>query len=154
MEIHVLRASISEKDLNELAARHIPEDQPIEDITIRVAPDGVYLRGVYPLFVNVKFETHWKLGIREGKVTATLASFKAMGIPGSVFKSAILKFIAEAAKGEGWLSVEQDAIIVDVDGMLLKNCLSAHTNLTTITCQDGALVVESGNQSLPEVRES
>jgi hypothetical protein len=144
MEIHLLRASISEKDLNDLAARHLPEDQPIENIKIRIAADGVHLQGVYPLFVNVKFETHWQLGIRDGKVTATLAAFKAMMIPGNVFKSAILKFIADAAKGEGWLKVEQDTIIVDVDGLLLKNGLSAHTNLAKIICQDGAVVVESG----------
>jgi len=144
MEIHALRASITEKDLNDLAARHLPEDQPIEDIKIRISPDGVYLRGVYPLFVNVKFETHWQLGIRAGKVTATLAGFKAMGIPGSVFKSAILKFIADVAKGEPWLTAEEDAIIVDADGMLLKTGLTANLNLSRITCQEGTIVIESG----------
>jgi hypothetical protein len=144
MEIHALRAIITEKDLNELAARHLPDDQPVEDITIRIAADGVRLTGVYPLFVNVRFETHWQLGVRgNGRITATLASFKAMGIPGNVFKSAILKFIADAAKGESWLSVEQDTIVVDVDGMLLKNGLNARTNIGNITCHEGAVVVES-----------
>jgi hypothetical protein len=50
----------------------------------------------------------------------------------------------EAAKGEDWLALEQDTIIVDVDRLLLRDGLRAHTNLTRITCEDGALVVESG----------
>jgi hypothetical protein len=144
MEIHSLRASISDKDLNDLAARHLPDDQPIEDVEIRITPEGVYLRGVYPLFVNVRFETHWQLGIRDKKVTATLAGLKAMGIPGSIFKSAILKFIADAAKGELWLQVDQDTILIDVEGILLKNGLNARMNLSKITCQDGLVWVESG----------
>jgi len=144
MEIHSLRASISEKDLNDLVARHVPDDQPIEDVKVRINADGVHLSGVYPLFVNVKFESHWKLDIRAGKVTATLAGFKAMGIPGNVFKSAILKFIAEAAKGEPWLQVEEDTILVDVDGILLKNGLNARMNLARVICQDGVVVIESG----------
>jgi hypothetical protein len=143
MEIHSLRASITEKDLNELVAKHLPEGQPVEDVKLRVTAEGVFLTGIYPLFVNVKFESHWKLGIRGGSVTATLAGFKAMGIPGTVFKGAILKFIGEAAKGEAWLQIEQDTIAIDVDAALLKNGIPTRTNLARITCQEGVVVVES-----------
>jgi hypothetical protein len=145
MEIHSLRASITEKDLNDLAAKHLPDDQPIEDVEIRVTSEGVCVRGMYPLFVNVRFETHWRLGIGDKKVTATLTAFKAMGIPGNVFKSAILKFIVDAAKGEPWIKVDQDTIFLDIEAVLLKNGLNARLNLRKVTCQDGVILLESGS---------
>ncbi len=143
MEIHALRATISEKDLNDLARKYVPEDQPIEDLRIRLAADGVHIHGVYPLFVNVGFETRWQLGVRDGMITACLSHFKAMGIPGNVFRSAILKFIADAAKDEKWLRVEQETIVADVAGILLKNGLKARTHFTKVACGDGVITVEA-----------
>src|SRR5690242_10143449 len=102
MEIHSLRVSISEQDLNRLAAQQL-KDQAIEDISFQVAPEGVRIKGVYPLFINVKFETHWELGLQAGKITARLVSMRAFGVPGNVFKSAIMKFVADAAEKHDWL---------------------------------------------------
>jgi hypothetical protein len=142
MDIHSLRVSISETDLNQLAARHL-RDQPIEDISIRVAADGVHIKGVYPLFINVSFETHWELGVQEGKITARLAGMRAFGVPGNVFKSAILKFVGDAAESHDWLKIERDIILADVERLLVKNGLTVRTNFTTVACQEGLIVIES-----------
>jgi hypothetical protein len=142
MDFHSLRVSITEQDLNQLATRHL-RDQPVEDVSIRVAADGVHIKGVYPLFINVSFETHWELGVQEGKITARLAGMRAFGVPGNVFKSAILKFVADAAQEHDWLQMERDIILADVDRLLANNGLTARTNFTAIACQDGLIVIES-----------
>jgi hypothetical protein len=144
MDIHALRVSISEQDLNQLAARHM-RDQPVEDISIRVAADGIRIKGVYPLFINVSFETHWELGVQAGKISARLAGIRAFGVPGNVFKSAIMKLVADAAHQHDWLQMERDIILADVERLLLKNGIAVRTNFTAIACQDGLIVIESSS---------
>lgn len=142
MDIHSLRVSVSEQDLNQLAARHL-QDQPIEDVSVRITADGIHIKGIYPLFINVSFETHWELGVQEGKISARLAGMRAFGVPGNVFKSAILKFVADAAHQHDWLQMERDIILADVERLLVKNGLAVRTNFTAIACQDGLIVIES-----------
>jgi len=142
MDIHSLRLTVSEEDLNQLAARNL-RDQPIEDISFRVATDGIHIKGVYPLFINVSFETHWELGVQAGKITARLAGLRAFGVPGNVFKSAILKLLADAAQKHDWLRIENDIIFAEVERLLAKNGVTVQTNLTAVTCQEGTIVIES-----------
>src|SRR5262249_52913881 len=132
----------TEQDLNELVARHLPPDQPVEDVRLRVAPEGVYVSGVYPLFVNVAFETLWELGVRGGRATARLAGFKALGLPAMVFKSMVMKVIEDAAQTEDWLQVEDSTVLADVE-RLLRNRVPVRANLTAVRCDAGRLVIES-----------
>ena len=81
MHIQTLKLLVTEQDLNDLVARHLPDDQPLENLTIRLGPEGVTVAGEYPLFVRVAFETLWELGTQGGKAVARLASLKAMGLP-------------------------------------------------------------------------
>jgi len=137
-----LRVTVSDQDLNQLAARHL-RDQPIEDISFRIAADGIHIKGVYPLFINVSFETHWELGVHEGKIIARLAGLRAFGVPGNVFKSAILKLVADAAQKHDWVRIENDIILADVERLLEKNGLAVRTNFNAVACQDGMIVIES-----------
>jgi hypothetical protein len=143
MEIQTLRLLVNEKDLNELLAEHMPDDQPLENLTIRVASNGVTVSGEYPLFVRVAFETLWEPGIQAGKVTARLAGLKAMGLPATVFKGTVFKAIEEAVQKEPWLAFDADTIVVDVDALLAGEGIPVKTNLTTVRCQAGLLVIES-----------
>src|SRR5262245_29145948 len=125
MEIHALKLTITEQDLNSLLKKHLRDDQPLEDVEVRVTPQGITFKGMYPLFINVSFETQWELAFDKGKLSARLTNFRAMGVPGNVFKSAILKFVSDAAKAEPWIQVERETVWIDVDRALLKNGLAA-----------------------------
>jgi hypothetical protein len=144
MEIQALKVVITETDLNELAQKHLPDDQSLDDVQIRIAADGITLKGKYQLFINVSFETQWEVGVQEGKLTARLANIRAMGMPGSIFKSAVLKLVGDAAKAEPWLAVEQELLIVDVDRALMTRGLRGKTNLTRVLCQAGLMIFEGG----------
>jgi hypothetical protein len=144
MEIQALTLFITEQDLNDLAARHQPDDSPVEDLRFRVTAEGLHISGEYPLFLKVTFETLWELGIRDGHVTARLARLKALGLPITVFKSMLLKLVQEAAGKGDWLHVEDETIIVNLDRWLVKEGVPLRTNLSAIRCQEQSLVVVAG----------
>jgi hypothetical protein len=144
MEILALKATVSEQVLNELATRYLPKDVPVEELRITVTPDGVVVKGEYPLLVTVSFETLWELGVSDGKVTARLTRLRTLGMPMTVLKSVVLGAIAAAARSEPWLAVDTDTVRIDVDKALAGEGLRARTNLTAIRCQAGQLVIEGG----------
>jgi hypothetical protein len=143
MEIQSLKVRITEKDLNDWAGQWLPEDQPIEDLKLRLTPEGVTVAGTYPLFVSVSFETLWEPGVRDGKLTAKLARIKAMGLPMVVFRSVVTKGIADALKGEDWVRVEEETVVLDLDVLLAKQGINARTNLTAVRCGAEELLLEA-----------
>src|SRR5262245_48453451 len=100
MEILALQATISEQSLNDLAARHLPKDIPVEELRFAVTEAGLVVRGEYPLLVTVSFETVWELSVRDGKILARLAGFRTLGMPMGVLKSLVMGVIASTAKQE------------------------------------------------------
>ncbi len=143
MEIHALKLSFTEADLNALLQKHLPAGQPIEDLAVRLTPNGLTVAGVYPLFINVHFETLWKIGVDGGLITARLEHFKAMGVPGNIFKSAIVKMIEDATQGEDWLRIQADTIWVDLDRCIAKYAFPVRTHLTSVECQAGQIIIEA-----------
>ncbi len=144
MKIHRLHLTLTAQDLNDLAGKHMPEEVGIEDLEISIQPEGVRIKGVYPVFVPVSFEAVWELGVQEGRATAKLVNFRTMGMPGNVLKSLIMNVVADAAKKERWLEVQGDFVLANVDGLLKEHGLTAQSHLTSIRCEADAIVIEGG----------
>jgi hypothetical protein len=142
MEIQALKLSLSEQDLNDLLRKYLPADHPIEELSVRVVPEGLTVSGVYPLFINVHFQTHWQLGLDQGQVSARLDHFKAMGVPGNIFKSAIVKMIEDLAGAGEWVRVRGDTLWFDVDRCIGKFAFTARTHLKNLECQAGRVILE------------
>ncbi len=145
MEIHALRATVTEQDLNDLAAVLVPKDVGVEDLHIQITPQGVVVKGEYPLLVTVSFETLWELGVRDGKVTARLARFKTLGMPMAVLKSVVMGVIASKARTEPWLEVEKDTILMDATRLLADEGLKARLNLKSVRCDSGVITIEAAS---------
>jgi hypothetical protein len=144
MEIQRLQVLVTEQDLQDLAREHLPEEVAFEDLQMHIQPEGVRIKGVYQMFVPVSFEVLWELGIDQGRATATLASFRTLGMPANVLKSLIMNVVADAAKKAEWLQVKGETVRVDVDGLLKHYGLNLLTRLNAIRCQAGWLIVEGG----------
>jgi hypothetical protein len=144
MELQALKLLVTEQDLNALLKKYLPADQPLENVTIRIAPEGIYVSGEYPLFVRVAFETLWAPDIQAGKVIARLEGLKAMGLPATLFKSAVMKVIEDAVEKENWLTFDGDAVVADVDRLLAGEGIKVKTNLRAVRCQAGTLLIEAG----------
>jgi hypothetical protein len=141
MEIQVLALLVTEKDLNDFVARHM-RDQPVENLRFRIAPEGLHVTGEYPLFFKVHFETLWELGLRGGDVTLRLVTVKAMGLPGTAFKSTLLKMMTDGAKKD-WLRLEDDTVVVQVDRALVSEGVALRTNLKAIRYTPQGFLVEA-----------
>src|SRR5262249_55401654 len=115
MDIISLKLVMNDRDINDLLTRFLPPNQPVEDVRLAITPEGVVVSGVYPLFINVRFETTWELGVVNGAVAARLAHLKAMGVPGNILKSAIVKLIEDQARGEPWLRRDGDTLLIDAE---------------------------------------
>jgi hypothetical protein len=144
MEIHSLHILLTEQDLNDLAKKHMPKDLPVEDVRLRLSPEGLHVSGVYPFFISVSFETVWHLSADQGKAIAKLTKFRAMGVPGNIFKSAIMKMVDDVAKREPWLHVNGDQLIADPDHACAQYAVAGKTHLKSIIVQTGLMIVEAG----------
>src|SRR5580704_11473400 len=101
MEIHALKLVVTEEGINTLLAEYLPDDFTVEDLSVRIKPEGLHILGVYPtVFVKVPFETHWEMKIVDGKVHARLMSLQVSGVPGSMFRKLVLEMIQETLEGE------------------------------------------------------
>jgi hypothetical protein len=146
MEIQALRVIVTQEDLTGLATEHLPENVPVEKLRVEITPEGVRVRGEYPLFVSVSFEALWLPRVGEaGKLEARLVSLRALGMPASVLKSVVLNSVARPRKKTHWVHVKDDTLVVDVDRLLEHHGLPARTNLQRISCQLGHLILEAGN---------
>src|SRR5215210_7957719 len=108
MELHALKLSLTEQDLNDLLRKYLPKDPDIDDLRIKFSAEGIHVTGIYPFFFPVRFETIWEVGVKTGHATARLASFKAMGVPGNIFKSAVVKIVETLARQENWIRIVGD----------------------------------------------
>jgi hypothetical protein len=146
MDIHALRVSVSDGDLNGLVTRHLLEDLPVEELTFAVTEEGVVARGQYPMLISVSFETTWALGVAGGKVSARLVSLKTLGMPMGVLKSLVMGVVSGAAKKETWLAVEGDTVLVDLEGLAAREGFTLRCRLRSIQCRAGSLLIEAGEE--------
>jgi hypothetical protein len=144
MDVRSLTLHIAEADLNTLATKALPPDSPLEDVRIQVRAEGICVKGVYPLLVNVSFESWWAIGVVGGKATANMTKLKAFGMPAMVFKSAVLKTLNEMASREYWFEVRGDDVYLDLEYFLSRYACPTRLNLRSVVCGDGVVIVEAG----------
>jgi hypothetical protein len=145
MELHLLKLSLTEQDLNDFLRKHLPPDAGVEDVRVQISPQGITVTGTYPFFISVRFETLWEVSIENGQGVARLASLKAMGVPGNIFKSAVVKMVEDAARKENWIRISGDRFIADVELAFAKYAFAARLHLKSVTLQPGLILVEAGH---------
>ena len=145
MELHALRLSLSEQDLNDLLRKYLPKNLEVEELHVKLTDQGIHVGGVYPFFIPVRFETIWEVGVEAGHASARLASFKAMGVPGNIFKSAVVKIVEDVAKQENWIRIVGDRFLADLEVGCSKYAVLAHLHLKSIATRPGMLTLEAGH---------
>jgi hypothetical protein len=144
MDVNALDLRLADADLAAIIAKHSPAELSIEDLTVTLKPEGVCVRGSYPMLVSVNFECWWTVEVAAGKVRCTIAKLKAMGMPAMVFKSAVLKVLEEVAKDEFWIAIDGEHVVLDPEFLLAKYVAPGHLNLKSITLGEGTATVIAG----------
>jgi hypothetical protein len=140
MEIHLLKLSVSDMDLNQLASQTLVWPDAIRDVHFSVVPQGVRVTGVYQQLIRIPFQMLWQLSVSDGKVIGRVERVRAGFIAVGFFKKYLLKHIAAATN----LAVRDGMLVFDVDAVLADKGWPLRLNLTTIRCTLGSLIVESG----------
>ena len=82
MEIQSLKLFVTDADVAAIAAKALRAHESIEELQVRLTPEGVLLQGEYPTsFFKVSFETLWQLTAAGPEVLVRLGSVKVAGLP-------------------------------------------------------------------------
>jgi hypothetical protein len=149
MEIQALKLFVPEDEINRLLAEHLPPDVPVRKLAVRLTPDGVRVSGEYPTaFLNVGFDTLWKLDVVGGQIDVQLADLHVSGFPATMLRGMIFKMMKDNAPREPGVSVEGEALRIDLEQFLASKRLPLKVNLRRVVCGIGNLVVEAGTDGL------
>ena len=139
MEIQLLKMSVDDADLNEMAFQAFVWPDPIRDVHFTVKPEGVRVAGVYQHFVGIPFQMLWQISVSDGKLVACIERVTAGFFNVGFIKNYLLKFIAAATN-----SVIRDGMLVfDVDALIADKVWPVRLNFTSIRCTLGSLILES-----------
>jgi hypothetical protein len=140
MHIESLRWVATEGDLNELAARFLPQPEKISGVRIAVVPQGIRITGAYQAAIRIPFETLWEISVCEGKLAVRLRTLKTGILSLGLAHGYVLKAVAATAR---MLELRGDMLLLDVDALLRERGLPLRTNLASVHCDYGSLIVLS-----------
>ena len=144
MEIHSLRLTVGEQELNELAAELPSGQSAVENLRVRLTPEGIVVVGEYPsMLMRMAFETLWEVKGTGSVVQARLAVLKVSGVPAGMLRGVLLKTIRDLLAREPGVRVEDDTIHVDLSRHPAVRKLRLRINLTAVRCSMGNLAIEA-----------
>ncbi|MGH7930378.1 MAG: hypothetical protein ACREQV_21615 [Candidatus Binatia bacterium] len=141
MIIESLKLIVTEGDLNELASRVLPQLDKLDDLRISLISQRIRVTGTYRAAIGIPFETVWEVSVCEGKLGARLLTLKTGFLSLGLAKEYALKAIAAAAR---MLELRGDMLLLDADLLLREKGLPVRTNFTSVRCDYGSLILESG----------
>ena len=142
MEIHSLQLSISEQDLNALLTAMPSGKNAVENLRVRLTPEGIVVLGDYPMMLmKMSFETLWEVKGMGSVVEARLASIKVSGLPASMLRGVLLKTLRDTLAKEPGVRVDDGAISIDLSKLRTTQKIPLHINLTSVRCSPGSLLI-------------
>ncbi len=145
MEIQALKLFITDADLAGIAARHLADDEAIEELQVRLTPEGVVLSGKYPTsFFKVPFETVWMIRAAGVEVHVELDAVRVAGLPANLLRGALMKTVRDRVEGEAGIRVEEERVVIHVVEAARAQGVELQVNFTAVRLSIGAAVLEAG----------
>lgn len=139
MEIVTLRFVVTEDDLNGLLVKFVTAPPKISNLHFRVMPDTLSLAGVYETVLRIPFNSEWKFFVQNGRIVARLAAIKVIGIGVGFLKGYLLKALSS---NNSVLKFAEESVVFDVDRFFEQMAVPIKTNLLSVCCESGRLVIE------------
>jgi hypothetical protein len=145
MEIQALKLFLTEDEANELVAQVLPDSDPIEELRLRLTPDGVIVQGVYPaMMFKTSFETLWHLSPAGPELVARLVHVKMAGFPAGMLKGVLLRMVRDAVQAQPWVRVQDEVVRVHVEEAARAQGIPLRVRFTAVRCSVASLVLEAG----------
>ena len=139
MEIQLLKLSVTDADLNQLANKTFSWPDAIRNVRFAVVPEGVRVIGTYQRFIAIPFQVLWQVSVSEGKVIGRIERLKAGFLSLGFLKQYLLNLIA-AATG---IAICDEMLILDLNALLADKGWPVRVNLSSISFNYGSLLLES-----------
>ena len=146
MEIQSLKVFLTDADVAALAAEHLPANESIEGLQVRLMPEGVLIQGQYSTGFGFKvpFETTWRLEAAGPRIDVKLDAIKVAGLPGNMLRTVLMRMIRDNVENQVGVSVAEDTIQIDVPAVAQSRGVEVRVNFTAVRMSVGAAVVEAG----------
>ena len=145
MEIQSLRLSITEEEINALLTEFAPDDPPIENLRVRLTPEGILVEGDYPtVLMKVAFQTLWQVKGYGSVFEAQLANVQVSGLSARMLRGVLLKTLRDTLVQQPGVRVEEESILIELSQQPAVQKLRLRMNLTGIHCVPEELVIEAG----------
>src|SRR4051812_18237406 len=145
MRIEALKLTLSDGDINGLLEKHLRDSGPVEELRVRLTPEGVMVQGQYPaLFMKVSFEMLWELSAAGAEVWARLASVTVGGLPAGMLRGVLLKVFRDSAEEQPGVEVGDESIRIHVEQFLRARGVPVQFHFTALRCGSGSLTLEAG----------
>jgi hypothetical protein len=145
MEIQSLRLSITEGEINALLAEFAPGDPPVENLLVRLTPEGIVVQGDYPtMLMKVAFQTLWQVRGYGSVVETRLNNVQVSGLPAGILRGVLLKTIGDTIAQQPGVLIEGESILIDLSRQPALQKLRLKINLTGVHCVADELVIEAG----------
>ncbi len=141
MHIEALRLVATESDLNDLALKFLPPREKVRGLRIGIVPQGVRVSGTYQTAIAIPFETLWEVLVCDGKLGARLLTLRTGFLSMGLAKSYVVGAIAAGA--DRIVEMREDILLVDIDALCRDRGLPLRTNLSSVRCDYGSLIIES-----------
>jgi hypothetical protein len=147
MDIQKLQLLVTEDEANRLLSAHLPAGTEVEELTLRLTPEGVVLSGKYPtLLLRVSFQTVWSLAVLAGgDVEARLASLRVAGLPAGKLAGVLFAAVRDAVADRPGVRIDGEVIRVSPNELLRGEGLPLRVTLTRIICGEGRLTIAAGD---------
>jgi hypothetical protein len=143
VEIHALKLSVTEADLNQLAREQLSADAPVRNLRVHLETGLVRIGGDYTkLLVPIPFDTSWELSVQDRHVRVRLKDVRVIGLPAGIFRGTIMAGFGRLAAREAGIRLDNDTVVVDVDTFFKAHGVLLRTNLKSIHCSAGVIVLE------------
>lgn len=145
MQIHALKLSVTEEELNELVTELASGNAPVQNLRVRLTPEGIVVLGEYPaMLMRMAFETLWEVKGIGSIVEARLVSVKVSGLPAAMLRAVLLKTLRDLLATEPGVRVVEESIYVDLSKHTAIQKLHLRIHLLEVRCDPGNLVIEAG----------
>jgi hypothetical protein len=146
MEIQSLKVSLTDADIAGLAAEHMPKNDSIEGLQVRLTPEGVLLQGRYATGFGFKvpFETVWQLTAAGPRIEVKLDTIKVAGLPGGMLRTVLMRMVHDNVENQAGISVAEDTIQIDIPAIAKSHGAEVRVNFTAVRMSAGTAVVEVG----------
>ena len=142
MEVEFLRFIATDDDLNRVLSRLLSPPSRLRNLAIEVIPDGLLLAGIYETILSLPFKCLWKLSVVDRKIVAELSDIKCVGIRLNLLKRYVLNALISNCN---IVELRGESVFIDLDRLLEGMIVPIRTNLSSVCCEAGQLVIECGN---------